>query len=144
MPISLHVLKSRFDSPSTGYSIFPLLTHFCPHYLGQAGLGSVHTPQHSEGEGQSCPCAPAVSRPPSSAQPQLVPLCSCNPSAAPAAHRSHCLRLLDELLSVFPPPEYDVVGYHNKSQLSSKPRDVLQMGKSICEGYAELFEHMCR
>ncbi|XP_064291681.1 kyphoscoliosis peptidase isoform X7 [Passer domesticus] len=39
--------------------------------------------------------------------------------------------------------EYDVVGYHNKSQLSSKPRDVLQMGKSICEGYAELFEHMC-
>ncbi|NWZ37142.1 KY peptidase, partial [Brachypodius atriceps] len=40
--------------------------------------------------------------------------------------------------------EYDVVGYHNKSQLSSKPRDVLQMGKSICEGYAELFEHMCR
>ncbi|NXS37879.1 KY peptidase, partial [Pomatostomus ruficeps] len=39
--------------------------------------------------------------------------------------------------------EYDVVGYHNKSQLSSKPRDVLQMGKSICEGYAELFQHMC-
>ncbi|NXH41909.1 KY peptidase, partial [Dicaeum eximium] len=39
--------------------------------------------------------------------------------------------------------EYDVVGYHNKSQVSSKPRDVLQMGKSICEGYAELFEHMC-
>ncbi|XP_033920047.1 kyphoscoliosis peptidase isoform X2 [Melopsittacus undulatus] len=39
--------------------------------------------------------------------------------------------------------EYDVVGYHNKSQLSSKPIDVLQMGKSICEGYAELFEHMC-
>ncbi|XP_062355277.1 kyphoscoliosis peptidase [Cinclus cinclus] len=39
--------------------------------------------------------------------------------------------------------EYDVVGYHNKSQLSSKPRDVFQMGKSICEGYAELFEHMC-
>ncbi|NXW72697.1 KY peptidase, partial [Hirundo rustica] len=39
--------------------------------------------------------------------------------------------------------EYDVVGYHNKSQLSSKPRDVFQMGKGICEGYAELFEHMC-
>lgn len=67
-----------------------------------------------------------------------------NPSVAPAAHRSRCLRLLDELLSVLLPPEYDVVGYHNKSQLSSKPRDVLQMGKSICEGYAELFENMCR
>ncbi|XP_054691000.1 kyphoscoliosis peptidase [Grus americana] len=39
--------------------------------------------------------------------------------------------------------EYDVVGYHNKSQLSSKPIDVLQTGKSICEGYAGLFEHMC-
>ncbi|XP_017935537.1 kyphoscoliosis peptidase isoform X1 [Manacus vitellinus] len=39
--------------------------------------------------------------------------------------------------------EYDVVGYHNKSQLSSKAEDVLQMGKSICEGYAELFEQMC-
>ncbi|NXF92250.1 KY peptidase, partial [Eubucco bourcierii] len=39
--------------------------------------------------------------------------------------------------------EYDVVGYHNKSQLSCKPIDVLQTGKSICEGYAGLFEHMC-
>ncbi|NWX76758.1 KY peptidase, partial [Alca torda] len=39
--------------------------------------------------------------------------------------------------------EYDVVGYHNKSQLSSKPIDVLQTGKSICEGYAGLFEQMC-
>ncbi|XP_062439073.1 kyphoscoliosis peptidase [Rhea pennata] len=39
--------------------------------------------------------------------------------------------------------EYDVVGYHNKSQLSCKPIDVLQTGKSICEGYAGLFEQMC-
>lgn len=67
-----------------------------------------------------------------------------NPSVAPATHQFHCLRLLDEPLSVFLPAEYDVVGYHNKSQLSSKPIDVLQMGKSICEGYAGLFEHMCR
>lgn len=28
--------------------LFPLLIHFCPHYLGQAWLGSIHTPQHSE------------------------------------------------------------------------------------------------
>ncbi|NXK17738.1 KY peptidase, partial [Arenaria interpres] len=39
--------------------------------------------------------------------------------------------------------EYDIVGYHDKSQLSSKPLDVLQRGKSICEGYAGLFEQMC-
>ncbi|NXM25684.1 KY peptidase, partial [Oxyruncus cristatus] len=39
--------------------------------------------------------------------------------------------------------EYDVVGYHNKSQRSSEAKDVLQMGKSVCEGYAELFEKMC-
>ncbi|NWV59112.1 KY peptidase, partial [Malurus elegans] len=39
--------------------------------------------------------------------------------------------------------EYDIVGYHNKSQRLCKPRDVLRMGKSVCEGYAELFEHMC-
>ncbi|NXA41328.1 KY peptidase, partial [Eudromia elegans] len=39
--------------------------------------------------------------------------------------------------------EYDVVGYHNKSQLSCKAIDVLHAGKSICEGYAELFEQMC-
>lgn len=67
-----------------------------------------------------------------------------NPSVAPAARRSHCLRLLDELSPVFFPAEYDIVGYHNKSQLSSKPIDVLQTGKSICEGYAGLFEQMCR
>lgn len=67
-----------------------------------------------------------------------------NPSLAPAARRSRCLRLLGELSSVFLPAEYDVVGYHNKSQLSSKPIDVLQTGKSICEGYAGLFEQMCR
>ncbi|NXA07903.1 KY peptidase, partial [Sapayoa aenigma] len=39
--------------------------------------------------------------------------------------------------------EYDIVGYHNKSQRSSDPKDVLQMGKSVCEGYAKLFEQMC-
>ncbi|XP_054022149.1 kyphoscoliosis peptidase [Dryobates pubescens] len=39
--------------------------------------------------------------------------------------------------------EYDVVGYHNKSQLANRPLDVLQAGKGICEGYAGLFEHMC-
>ncbi|XP_061492569.1 kyphoscoliosis peptidase [Rhineura floridana] len=39
--------------------------------------------------------------------------------------------------------EYDVVGFYNKDQQSFKPRDVLQSGKSICEGYAGLFEQMC-
>ncbi|NXK46929.1 KY peptidase, partial [Chauna torquata] len=39
--------------------------------------------------------------------------------------------------------EYDVVGYHNKSQRSSKPIDVLRTGKSVCEGYAGLFQQMC-
>ncbi|XP_060098051.1 kyphoscoliosis peptidase isoform X2 [Heteronotia binoei] len=38
---------------------------------------------------------------------------------------------------------YDVVGFYNKDQLSFKPKDVIQNGKSICEGYAGLFEHMC-
>uniref|UniRef100_A0ACB8FAG3 Uncharacterized protein n=1 Tax=Sphaerodactylus townsendi TaxID=933632 RepID=A0ACB8FAG3_9SAUR len=38
---------------------------------------------------------------------------------------------------------YDVVGFYNKDQLSFKPNDVLQSGKSICEGYAGLFEQMC-
>lgn len=67
-----------------------------------------------------------------------------NARVAPAAHRSRCLGLWDELLSAFLPTEYDVVGYRDKSQLSSKPIDVLQTRKSVCEGYAELFEHMCR
>ncbi|NWI91831.1 KY peptidase, partial [Pitta sordida] len=39
--------------------------------------------------------------------------------------------------------EYDIVGYHNKSQRVIQPEDVLQMGKSVCEGYAKLFEQMC-
>ncbi|XP_075273815.1 kyphoscoliosis peptidase isoform X2 [Opisthocomus hoazin] len=39
--------------------------------------------------------------------------------------------------------EYDIVGYHNKSQRLSKPIDVLQRGKSVCEGYAGLFQQMC-
>uniref|UniRef100_A0A8D0E9J8 Transglutaminase-like domain-containing protein n=1 Tax=Salvator merianae TaxID=96440 RepID=A0A8D0E9J8_SALMN len=40
--------------------------------------------------------------------------------------------------------EYDVVGFFNKDQQSFKPKDILQSGKSICEGYAGLFEQMCR
>ncbi|XP_007434811.1 kyphoscoliosis peptidase [Python bivittatus] len=39
--------------------------------------------------------------------------------------------------------EYDVVGFHDKKNQSYKPQDVLQSGKSICEGYAGLFEQMC-
>uniref|UniRef100_A0A8D0HIQ2 Kyphoscoliosis peptidase n=1 Tax=Sphenodon punctatus TaxID=8508 RepID=A0A8D0HIQ2_SPHPU len=40
--------------------------------------------------------------------------------------------------------EYDVLGFQNKDQQSYYPKDVLQSGKSICEGYAGLFEQMCR
>ncbi|XP_009991830.1 PREDICTED: kyphoscoliosis peptidase [Chaetura pelagica] len=39
--------------------------------------------------------------------------------------------------------EYDIVGYHDKSQLPSKPMEVLLAGKGICEGYAGLLEQMC-
>ncbi|NXG20978.1 KY peptidase, partial [Grallaria varia] len=39
--------------------------------------------------------------------------------------------------------EYDIKGYHNKSQLSTEAADVFRAGKSVCEGYAKLFERMC-
>ncbi|NXM74933.1 KY peptidase, partial [Serilophus lunatus] len=39
--------------------------------------------------------------------------------------------------------EYDVEGFHNKDQLPTQPEYVLRMGKSICGGYAKLFEQMC-
>ncbi|KAJ7324978.1 hypothetical protein JRQ81_017998, partial [Phrynocephalus forsythii] len=39
--------------------------------------------------------------------------------------------------------EYDIVGFFNKDKQSFKPKDVLQSGKTICEGYAGLFEQMC-
>ncbi|XP_070609286.1 kyphoscoliosis peptidase [Erythrolamprus reginae] len=40
--------------------------------------------------------------------------------------------------------EYDVVGFFDKGNASCNPLDVLQTGKSICEGYSRLFEQMCR
>ncbi|XP_061469420.1 kyphoscoliosis peptidase-like [Rhineura floridana] len=39
--------------------------------------------------------------------------------------------------------EYDVEGYHNKAKRSCEPANVLQSGKSVCAGYAALFEEMC-
>ncbi|XP_030432248.1 kyphoscoliosis peptidase isoform X1 [Gopherus evgoodei] len=39
--------------------------------------------------------------------------------------------------------EYDVAGFHNKGQRSCEPKDVLHTGKSVCEGYAGLFQQMC-
>ncbi|KAG6932154.1 kyphoscoliosis peptidase, partial [Chelydra serpentina] len=39
--------------------------------------------------------------------------------------------------------EYDVVGFHNKHQRSCEPKDVLRTGKSVCSGYARLFQQMC-
>ncbi|XP_053149390.1 kyphoscoliosis peptidase-like [Hemicordylus capensis] len=39
--------------------------------------------------------------------------------------------------------EYDVEGFHNKAKRSCKPEDVLRSGKSVCAGYAGLFEQMC-
>ncbi len=47
-------------------------------------------------------------------------------------------------MAVFLPAEYDVVGFHNKSLRLCKPTDVLRTGKSVCEGYAGLFQQMCR
>ncbi|XP_066477593.1 kyphoscoliosis peptidase [Tiliqua scincoides] len=38
---------------------------------------------------------------------------------------------------------YDIVGFFHKDEQSFKPKDVLHSGKSICEGYAGLFEQMC-
>ncbi|KAM9184038.1 kyphoscoliosis peptidase [Mergus octosetaceus] len=39
--------------------------------------------------------------------------------------------------------EYDVVGFRDKSQRLCSPIDVLRRGKSVCEGYAALFQQMC-
>ncbi|XP_077180928.1 kyphoscoliosis peptidase-like [Paroedura picta] len=39
--------------------------------------------------------------------------------------------------------EYDVKGYHDTSSTSCKPEDVLRSRKSVCSGYAKLFEQMC-
>ncbi|XP_054832397.1 kyphoscoliosis peptidase-like [Eublepharis macularius] len=39
--------------------------------------------------------------------------------------------------------EYDVKGYHDKANRSCEPTDVLRSGKSVCAGYAGLFEQMC-
>ncbi|XP_030072325.1 kyphoscoliosis peptidase [Microcaecilia unicolor] len=39
--------------------------------------------------------------------------------------------------------EYDVIGYKNTANALTSPIDVLQSRKSICEGYAGLFERMC-
>ncbi|XP_074860280.1 kyphoscoliosis peptidase [Carettochelys insculpta] len=39
--------------------------------------------------------------------------------------------------------EYDVAGFHNKDQRFCEPKDVLQRGKSVCAGYAALFQQMC-
>ncbi|XP_062825417.1 kyphoscoliosis peptidase [Anolis carolinensis] len=39
--------------------------------------------------------------------------------------------------------EYDVEGFHNEAKRSCAPADVLRSGKSVCAGYAALFEQMC-
>ncbi|XP_062977701.1 kyphoscoliosis peptidase-like [Elgaria multicarinata webbii] len=38
---------------------------------------------------------------------------------------------------------YDVEGYHNLANSSCEPADVFQSRKSVCGGYANLFEQMC-
>ncbi|XP_007493967.1 kyphoscoliosis peptidase [Monodelphis domestica] len=40
--------------------------------------------------------------------------------------------------------EYDIVAAQEKDRRSYKPTDILQSQKSNCDGYAELFEKMCR
>ncbi|KAJ7317176.1 hypothetical protein JRQ81_003338, partial [Phrynocephalus forsythii] len=39
--------------------------------------------------------------------------------------------------------QYDVKGYHDMTKTSCEPADVLRSGKSVCSGYAGLFEQMC-
>ncbi|XP_029473177.1 kyphoscoliosis peptidase-like [Rhinatrema bivittatum] len=39
--------------------------------------------------------------------------------------------------------EYDVMGYENTAKALTNPTDVLRSRKSICAGYAGLFERMC-
>lgn len=40
--------------------------------------------------------------------------------------------------------EYDLEGLEDKSKWTSDPSQILLSGKGACEGYAGLFETMCR
>ncbi|XP_044307651.1 kyphoscoliosis peptidase-like [Varanus komodoensis] len=39
--------------------------------------------------------------------------------------------------------EYDTEAYHHKDKRRCEPADVLLLGKSVCSGYAQLFQQMC-
>lgn len=49
-------------------------------------------------------------------------------------------------LASFPPPtaEYDVEAAQEKDRQAFKPTDILRSRKTNCDGYAGLFERMCR
>lgn len=42
------------------------------------------------------------------------------------------------------PPEYDVEAAQEKDRQAFKPTDILRTQKTNCDGYAGLFERMCR
>lgn len=42
------------------------------------------------------------------------------------------------------PPEYDVEAAQEKNRQAFKPTDILRTQKTNCDGYAGLFEKMCR
>lgn len=51
------------------------------------------------------------------------------------------LRAHDHLLC---PPEYDVEAAQEKDRQAFKPTNILRTRKTNCDGYAGLFERMCR
>lgn len=61
-------------------------------------------------------------------------------SSAPALVTSRDL-LAHSLLC---PPEYDVEAAQEKDRQAFKPTDILRTQKTNCDGYAGLFEKMCR
>ena len=45
---------------------------------------------------------------------------------------------------LFCPPEYDIEAAQEKDRQAFKPTTILQTQKTNCDGYAGLFERMCR
>lgn len=61
-------------------------------------------------------------------------------------HRQPPLVASQDLLthSLLCPPEYDVEAAQEKDRQAFKPTDILRTQKTNCDGYAGLFEKMCR
>lgn len=69
--------------------------------------------------------------------PQAVdPLSSASALVAPQNPAPHGLLLC--------PPEYDIEAAQEKDRQAFKPSNILRTQKTNCDGYAGLFEKMCR